>query len=343
MLRPSEPSSGITSTRPSSDVMQYTVRHLTRFTYDNPISESVMEVRMQPRTEQHQRCLGFELTTTPRATITAYGDPLNNIVHHFDIPGRHGQLTIVAEAIVEFVGAPSLPDALPIDAWDDVEALGRSQVHWDGLQHSVLARETPPLKAFAATLSNGHRRDPLSEVLAINEAIHRRFTYRQQVTGVDSPIDEALAARRGVCQDFAHIFIALARELGIPARYVSGYLFRGDDSQDRSAPDATHAWAEAFLPQLGWVGFDPTNNLIAEERHIRVAIGRDYADVPPTRGVYKGASEMRTELAVGVHVGPVRPALAGEVLPFTPWMSREAGAPSSDTAGVQQQQQQQQQ
>ena len=110
MLRPTKPSSGITSTPRSSDVMQYTVRHLTRFTYDNPISESVMEVRMQPRTEQHQRCLRFELTTTPRARVTAYRDPLSNIVHHFDIPGRHGQLTIVAEAIVEFVGAPSLPD-----------------------------------------------------------------------------------------------------------------------------------------------------------------------------------------------------------------------------------------
>ena len=173
--------------------------------------------------------------------------------------------------------------------------------------------------------------------------IYTRFEYSPRSTRVDSPIDEALAARRGVCQDFAHIFIALARQLGIPSRYVSGYLFRGDDSQDRSAHDATHAWAEAFLPQLGWVGFDPTNNLIAEERHIRVAIGRDYADVPPTRGVYKGVTAVRTELAVAVRVGPVKPPLAGDVLPFTPWMSRDAGAPSSDTAGAQQQQQQQQQ
>ena len=118
MLRHTEPSSGITSTPRSSDIMQYTVRHLTRFTYDNPISESIMEVRMQPRSEQHQRCLGFELTTTPRATVAAYRDPLNNIVHHFDIPGRHGQLTIVAEAIVEFVGTPSLPPSLPARGLD---------------------------------------------------------------------------------------------------------------------------------------------------------------------------------------------------------------------------------
>ena len=209
MLRHTGPSSGITSTPRSSDVMQYTVRHLTRFTYDNPISESVMEVRMQPRTEQHQRCLGFELTTTPRTTITAYRDPLNNIVHHFDIPGRHSQLTIVAEAIVEFVGAPSLPASLPVEAWSEVETIGRSQAHWDFLQPSPFTRETPLLKAFESTLSNGHRRDPLSEVLAINEAIHRRFTYRQQVTGVDSPIDDALESGEGVCQDFAHVMLAL--------------------------------------------------------------------------------------------------------------------------------------
>ncbi len=93
--------------------MQYTVRHLTRFTYENPISESIMEVRMQPRTEALQRCLGFELSTTPRATVTAYRDSAGNVVHHFDIPGRHGQLSIVAEAVVEFVGAPSLPGAHP--------------------------------------------------------------------------------------------------------------------------------------------------------------------------------------------------------------------------------------
>jgi len=339
MLRHTVPSSGITSTRPSSDVMQYTVRHLTRFTYDNPISESVMEVRMQPRTEQHQRCLGFELTTTPRATITAYRDPLNNIVHHFDIPGRHGQLTIVAEAMVEFVGTPSLPDALPIDAWDDVEALGRSQVHWDGLQHSVLARETPRLKAFAATLSSGHRRDPLSEVLAINEAIHRRFTYRQQVTGVDSPIDDALESGEGVCQDFAHVMLACVRRLGIPARYVSGYLFHG--SGDKSVDGATHAWIEAFLPSLGWVGFDPTNNVVAGTRHIRVAIGRDYADVPPTKGVFRGRSA--NELAVAVQVSQADTAmLTRELMPVMTWTTPEAEGPMAWDLEQSQQQQQQQ-
>ena len=338
MLRPIGPSSGITSTRRSSDVMQYSIRHLTRFTYDNPISESVMEVRMQPRTELHQRCLGFELTTTPRATVAAYRDPLNNIVHHFDIPGRHGQLTIVAEAIVEFVGAPSLPEALPAAAWDDVVAVERSQVHWDFLQPSLLARETPLLTAFATTVSNGHRRDPLSEVLAINEAIHRRFKYRQQVTGVDSPIDDALESGEGVCQDFTHVMLACVRRLGIPARYVSGYLFHG--SGDTSMDGATHAWMEAFLPGLGWMGFDPTNNVVAGTRHIRVAVGRDYADVPPTKGVFRGRSA--NELAVAVQVALADTAmLTRELMPVMTWTAPEVEGPPDWDIDVQQQQQQQ--
>ncbi len=339
MLRPTGPSSAITSTRPSSDVMQYTVRHLTRFTYDNPISESVMEVRMQPRTELHQRCLGFELSTTPRATITAYRDPLNNIVHHFDIPGRHGQLTIVAEAIVEFVGGLSLPEALPVDSWADIEAAEHAQVHWDFLQASTLTRETPLLKAFETTLANGHRHDPLSEVLAINEAIHKRFTYRQQVTGVDSPIDHALESGEGVCQDFAHVMLACVRRRGIPGRYVSGYLFHG--SGDTSVDGATHAWIEAFLPGLGWVGFDPTNNVVAGTRHIRVAIGRDYADVPPTKGVFRGRSA--NELAVAVQVALADTStLTRELMPVMTWTTPEGeGPPDWDLDQSQQQQQQQ--
>lgn len=112
--------------------------------------------------------------------------------------------------------------------------------------------------------------------------------------------------RAGVCQDFAHIFIAIARRLRIPCRHVSGYLFHRRADHDRSAPDSSHAWVEAYLPELGWIGFDPTNNLVAGERHITVALGRDYADVPPTRGVFKGNAA--SELRVGVQVTPAKQA-----------------------------------
>jgi transglutaminase-like putative cysteine protease len=172
--------------------------------------------------------------------------------------------------------------------------------------------------------------DPIVLLRRLMVEMHRRFEYRPRSTRVDSPIDEALAARCGVCQDFTHIFIALARELGIPSRYVSGYLFRTADADVRSGDDATHAWVKCYLPGVGWLGLDPTNNVGAGQEHLRVAIGRDYSDVPPTRGVYKGASAVRTELAVGATVGPVKSPLASDIVPFTPWMSREAATPLPD-------------
>ena len=151
------------------------------------------------------------------------------------------------------------------------------------------------------------RDDPLQLVREINGRIYRTFDYVPESTSVDSAIDLALETHQGVCQDFTHVMIALVRELGIPCRYVSGYLYhRGDDlgrrRMHRSAEGAMHAWCEAYLPGLGWVGFDPTNNTLAGERHIRVAVGRDYADVPPTRGVFKGNRDH--ELCVAVQVYP---------------------------------------
>ncbi len=148
----------------------------------------------------------------------------------------------------------------------------------------------------------------------MNEAIYKLFAYVPNSTKVDSPIEEALRTRQGVCQDFAHIMIALVRRLHIPCRYVSGYMFhRDEEEKDRSLEGASHAWVEALVPGLGWVAFDPTNNLVGGDRHIRVAIGRDYADVPPTRGVYKG--EAQSELSVAVTVSPADAAPPEPVMP----------------------------
>ena len=323
--------------------MRYTVRHVTRFTYDTPITESVMEARMQPRSDGLQRCLHFALTPAPAARVMMYQDHDGNTVHYFNIPARHARLTLTADALVECEVPKPIPHRVGPGAWGQLDALAASGECWEWIAPTPFTRATPRLDALARELCLERGHDPLVVLRRVMSEIYTRFEYRPQSTRVDSPIDEALEARRGVCQDFAHIFIALMRSLGIPTRYVSGYLFRDLGSHDQSSEGASHAWAESFVPGLGWVGFDPTNNLIVEARHIRVAIGRDYADVPPTRGVYKGATAVRSELAVAVSVGPVTSPLAGDVLPFTPWMSRDAGAPISnpDTAATQQDQQQQ--
>ena len=174
----------------------------------------------------------------------------------------------------------------------------------------------------------------------MNEGIYRLFAYVPNSTKVDSPIEEALLSRQGVCQDFAHIMIALARPLRIPCRYVSGYLFHCEENghQDRSLEGASHAWVEAFVPRLGWVAFDPTNNLIGGDRHIRVAIGRDYADVPPTRGVHKG--EAHSELAVAVTVSPSDVVPPEPPAPSIVIQSRPVFARLSSRSAQEQQQQQ---
>ncbi|HEX8136962.1 MAG TPA: transglutaminase family protein [Pyrinomonadaceae bacterium] len=310
--------------------MHYSILHVTKFRYSAPITESVMQLWMQPRSEAIQRCLKFELTLRPSARPSHYRDPLGNIVHHFDIPGQHTQLVIKAESLVEMQTPEPPPHALAPSAWDELEAMVAAQDYWDMLMPSHFARPTALLRELARELKVERRDDPLSVLRELNTAIYNHFDYVPQSTSVDSPIDDALRARKGVCQDYSNIMIALARELRIPCRYVSGYLFHRVEYNDRSAQDATHAWVEALLPRLGWVGFDPTNNLLAGERHIRVAVGRDYQDVPPTRGVFKGAAE--SELSVAVQVKP-----AAE-----PDSEEELQAMTAFTQGLEQEQQQQQ-
>ena len=322
--------------------MRYTVRHVTRFTYESAITESVMEVRMQPRSDAMQRCLHFSLTTTPASRVMMYQDSDGNIVHHFNIPARHARMAVTAEALVECDDPQPLPAEIGPSTWTELYDIAGSGEAMDYLAPSAFTQPTALLNAFSKEAGIERGSDPLVTLRRLMAEMSSRFEYRLSSTRVDSPIDDALQSRKGVCQDFAHIFISIARQLGIPTRYVSGYLFHDPSRSDRSGEGATHAWVESLVPGIGWVGLDPTNNLVAGERHIRVAIGRDYADVPPTRGVYKGVTNVKSELAVSVRVGPVRSLLAGEIVPFTPWMSRDATPPLRDADGMDIQQQQQQ-
>lgn len=292
--------------------MIHYIRHITRFRYDAPIRESVMEARLQPLSNGNQRCLDFMLAITPRARLTRHLDHLGNSIHHFDIPAEHNQILLVAESVVQVDPPPVMPAALPMSAWVELEQIAWEATFWDMLQPSAFTQPTPLLAGLAIELDAGNRgADPLTTLIDLNGKLFQAFSYAPQSTRVDSTIDEAIAQRCGVCQDFTHIMLALVRGLGIPCRYVSGYLFHQREDHDRSEDDASHAWVEAYLPGLGWVGFDPTNKLIAGERHIRVAVGRDYADVPPTRGVFKGRAA--SELGVSVRINP-RPL---------PWMLEE--------------------
>jgi transglutaminase-like putative cysteine protease len=263
-----------------------------------------MEARMHPRSEYIQRCFTFQLSVSPRARIFSYTDHLGNLVHHFDIPAPHRHLTIIADALVDVDPPEPLPESLGTEAWAELDDMIGHEDYWDMLRPSRFVRPSPELDVMAREFGIEKRdgQDPLKLLLKLNTDLYEAFSYEKESTSVDSPIEEALRSRKGVCQDFAHVMIALVRNLRIPCRYVSGYLHHNSDHEDRSTEGATHAWAEALLPGLGWVGLDPTNNLVAGGRHIRTAVGRDYADVAPTTGTMKGSAQ--SELQVRVRVTP---------------------------------------
>ena len=319
--------------------MIYSIRHITNFVYDPAVRESVMEVRVQPRNEAQQRCLTFYLDVNPRANVMWYRDYLGNTVHHFDIPGQHAHVKVVAQALVEVQLVPE-PNVAEAGGWQELDTQVAAGDYWEMLLPSRFARPTELLQQFAQEHRVERNGSPLETLLKLNQTLYDAFDYVPNSTKVDSPIDDALRSRQGVCQDFAHIMIALVRQLGIPCRYVSGYLYHGKvhgvEAHDRSSEGATHAWVEAFVPGPGWVAFDPTNNILGCDRHIRVAIGRDYADVPPTRGVYKGGAQ--NELSVAVTVSPSDLPLPEEMPPATVFRSRPAAPPSAEAAHSAQQQ-----
>jgi transglutaminase-like putative cysteine protease len=324
--------------------MFYSIKHLTKFHYASPVSESVMEARMHPRSEGNQRCLTFHLAVSPRCRVFAYRDHVGNNVHHFDIPGQHSYLVIVAESLLDVQPSLEIPSSLPPEAWAEADAMVKMGDYWENLLPSEFAEPTPLLLELANKLEVHRRDDPLSLLRELNQRLYDYFDYVPKSTKVDSPIDEAIQSRQGVCQDFAHVMIALVRNLRIPCRYVSGYLYRRAQDHDRSVVDATHAWVEAYLPPLGWVGFDPTNCLLAGDRHIRTAIGRDYADVPPTRGIFRGHTASDLSVAVRVTASEEAPEF-DQVLPVPEEWSvlvEKAQEPPPPPAKSAQQEQQQQ-
>jgi transglutaminase-like putative cysteine protease len=315
----------------------YSVRHTTRFDYETTVRESIMEVRLEPRSDGDQRCLNFTLEVEPAANVMQYRDFSGNTVHHFDIAGSHAQLKVTAQSSVEVQSTPA-PQASDCGDWSDLDAQVAGGDSWEMLLPSHFVGSSSALEDLAKELKCERRGNPLVLLAEVNESVYRLFSYVPQSTKVDSPIEEALETRQGVCQDFAHIMIGLVRRLKMPCRYVSGYMFHREKEKDRSLEGASHAWVEALVPRLGWVAFDPTNNLIGGDRHIRVAIGRDYADVPPTRGVYKG--EAQSELSVAVTVSPTdsaapEPAQAPFVIRSRP--------PRARTRALRNEQEQQQQ
>lgn len=263
--------------------MRLRITHTTTFRYDEPVSEAYMEMRLRPLDAGGQRCESFRLSTDPPGEVRSYVDRFGNGIRHFDTLNPHDRLVVSARSDVstpESFVAPERELSL-LDAFDY-------------LQPTPYAPDGEAVRMFARP--HALAGDPAATAQAVLHATHEALAYTPGSTTVRTTADEALVAGQGVCQDFAHLMIAACRVLGLPARYVSGYVF----APRRGTAAASHAWTDVFVAGHGWRSLDPTHGSAQTDHYVRIATGRDYGDVPPTRGVYKGAG--REEMAVDVSV-----------------------------------------
>jgi len=276
--------------------MEYRIDHQTSYYYLEPVHESYTVLHLQPRSDQNQFCTRYVVDVSPRTNVHSYADRYGNDVQHFAILPPHDTLSIVTHSTVVTLLASDPPE--PVEA---TRALLEADVQlprlYDFLSESTYVKFTPEIDGFWAEIDV-----PADRIGTwcrnVSRHIRQTFTYDKDATTVTSTVREALARRAGVCQDFAHVMIAVLRSAGIPARYVSGYIFSGGSNV--LGAEASHAWCEAYLPPYGWVGFDPTNDLIVDAHFVKIAMGRDYRDVSPVRGVYRGSrhAEMSVNVAM---------------------------------------------
>lgn len=286
--------------------MRVRIRHTTTFRYGTPARASFNEVRITPRNDERQNLLSFRLHISPRARTTEYRDHFGTRVFAFNIWEPHDELSIVGESTV--VSAPRSP--VP-EGVGDLEALDDPafrDVHAEWLYPSALASGGDHLMTFAQHVRRVVKPSCVYDlVVGASREVHRRFEYATGTSYVTSTVDDLLERGRGVCQDFAHLLITTLRDLGVPARYVSGYFFANPDPEPDVPIDVeSHAWVEAFVPSFGWVEVDPTNACVADERHVVVAAGRDYHDVAPIRGLHAGGDGGSLDVSVTM-VAPSKP------------------------------------
>jgi transglutaminase-like putative cysteine protease len=272
--------------------MKWEIIHRTEYTYASPVSDSFNEVRLQPVSDEWQHVNDFLLKVLPATRLRHHRDFYSNVVHHFEIPEPH--ITLLVEGLLHVTTRPrpALADSETPFPLARIGEAAREPRVFDFLQESRfvdLSPETWRLALDAAVDAV----DTWQTALAIMRFVHAQVKYESKSTHVHTHMSDVLRERRGVCQDFAHVMIGMCRALKIPALYVSGYLAT-------EIASATHAWMEVLIPGIGWRALDPTNNRQINDNYIKIAVGRDYADVPPVTGNYKGTTDRKMDVSVKI-------------------------------------------
>lgn len=292
--------------------MYYTVVHNTTYDYENPVLHGHHLAHLRPRATPNQYVAHYELSVSPEPSSShVHIDYFGNTVHHFEVLSPHDRLEVVSKTELEVVVPLSHAEVPPV-TWERFAEQVRTDPSLVAVQEycfdSPLVRAHSSLRDYAnATFAPG--RDLKEAVIEFNARIHAEFKYEPASTDITTPLATVLRERRGVCQDFAHVAVGCLRSLGLPARYVSGYLetVPPPGKERLVGADASHAWAATYLPGYGWFDFDPTNNVLPSDRHVTIAWGRDFSDVSPLKGVVLAGGAHRVSVGVDVERRPAKP------------------------------------
>ena len=272
--------------------MKWEIVHRTEYNYASPVRDSFNEARLQPFSDEWQTVDHFLLKVLPAARLRHHHDFYSNVVHHFEITEPHTTLTVESHLRVTIKPRPQLGETeTPWPLARIGEAAKETRI-FDFLQESRFVEMSPEVWRAAIDATHGIT-DTWQAALALMKWTHTQLKYESHSTGVHTHARDVLRDRRGVCQDFAHVMLSLCRALKIPALYVSGYLATETAS-------ATHAWVEVLIPGIGWRPLDPTHNCQSGETYVKVAVGKDYADVAPVTGQYKGTTDRKMNVSVRI-------------------------------------------
>jgi transglutaminase-like putative cysteine protease len=316
------------------------IEHRFAFDYDTYISESFMELRVQPKTTGDQTVTSFVLAVGPPTRVYRYLDWNDNVTHHFTITRFHDRIEVSSRSLVS-----THPAAPPLTSLTD--PLPERPVPYpllDFLAFDGPVQLTPALRA-AHKAAAPARATPIGEhVQTLGRHLAKRFEYQKDVTTFDSTTEDFLTIGAGVCQDFAHLMLGLLRLSGVPCRYVSGYLHV---ERKRRQPSQSHAWIEFWTPSHGWIPFDPTHDRSIDERYVVVGHGRHYDDVPPNKGIFRGVAKEALQAEVHTQPSTARalPQLTNETrkIPLQTFREAPARRPISAAIPLEDEQQQQQQ
>lgn len=280
----------------SSEPLLLSISHLTRYTYDGPVKDSFNEARLQPISDSLQQCREFRFRLDPETPVRDYPDFYTNCVHYFDVPDPHETLEVEATSLVQTM--PETRGVIPAVAPGQLKDPSIGEHYFDFLHSSEFVSLGADVWRESLDALPDGLQDVWSDVVKVGEHIHRNYKYTPLSTNVNTRSDEVIKKKQGVCQDFAHLMIGICRTHGIPARYVSGYFLNRHKLPGEI--EASHAWIETYIPGYGWKGYDPTHRRETDTRYVKIAVGRDYSDIRPVGGTFRGKGTRNMVVEVSV-------------------------------------------